>query len=724
MPATKTLTDCIDDKLETAVDNTSDNDPIVLWWDEGGYLEDRIRSVGDEHGFAFHAADRTPLELRADAPRERTIWYVPQSQTDDTDWFQDVEHTGASIDAHIGTLAVRCFEDDLIQAASLRTTFEEADVNPEGDRDERDAVAQTLYSELDGSGGLPSLQELTTKIVLDGHDDPVQFVLKHGSDNLPDSRDDLLKIRDLLVDRGVAAVEGETDADAIVDCTRRWAVAQWLIDAGLDRDSIPSEFRPPTDDGIGIARPELQSVLSRTDRPEALADIYLDPDHRFWHELLRQHESPWDLAECPVGATLEHELWDAWRRSFDDGEYEQCAEQAQERHDRLDSVYKETPWTRVWNHATDIATLAAELDTWTERTETDDVVNLYGDIDEGTWQIDNAVYNLVVSGTPEDDLPDEHPATATLDELRTAQIETGYLDYLSELGNLTGDQIESGAPFVDHQHADRFFDQEQEHLESGESVALFIVDALRFDLAHNLAERIRAELPRFEVAEDQWVGTLPSETKFGKAALTPGNRFSFNLDMQDGDLVPIRNGKRVTNHRRQQLLENDGWNYITRDGDDGGWSQTRVAYYWNDIDSMGEKELTDFEALFEERVETIADIICEKLDLGEFDRAYVITDHGFVSLPSHFDLNDIAPPATAEDINRRWIAGEEMDEEAPGIRLDEDAHLGYIDDDVVVSALADPTERFSNQGLSDARFYHGGLLPQEFVLNFLTITPE
>jgi len=39
-------------------------------------------------------------------------------------------------------------------------------------------------------------------------------------------------------------------------------------------------------------------------------------------------------------------------------------------------------------------------------------------------------------------------------------------------------------------------------------------------------------------------------------------------------------------------------------------------------------------------------------------------------------------------------------------------------------SLADPIQRFRNQGLPDARFYHGGILPQEFVLNFVTITQE
>lgn len=45
---------------------------------------------------------------------------------------------------------------------------------------------------------------------------------------------------------------------------------------------------------------------------------------------------------------------------------------------------------------------------------------------------------------------------------------------------------------------------------------------------------------------------------------------------------------------------------------------------------------------------------------------------------------------------------------------------GVTDENV----LADSTRRFRSQGLPDARFYHGGGRPREFVLNFVTITQE
>jgi len=111
-------------------------------------------------------------------------------------------------------------------------------------------------------------------------------------------------------------------------------------------------------------------MLSKTERKGELANVYLDPDQRFWHDVLRSYDDPWELVDCPVDASLEHRLWDEWTQSFNAGEYETCASQATQRHDRLDATYGDVPWTQVWEQAVDVATLAAELETWEERAAT------------------------------------------------------------------------------------------------------------------------------------------------------------------------------------------------------------------------------------------------------------------------------------------------------------------------------------------------------------------
>jgi len=256
-------------------------------------------------------------------------------------------------------------------------------------------------------------------------------------------------------------------------------------------------------------------------------------------------------------------------------------------------------------------------------------------------------------------------------------------------------------------------------------VALFVIDALRLDLARKLADELRehvatlpADAPEFAIEESVWLGTLPSETEFGKAALTPGEVRMFDISLVDGELQPLRNSRRVTTNRRESLLDSDGWT-ITRDEDDG-WQSTRVAYYKNDLDNIGEKELSDLEEMLSRRVETLAEFIGDKLEQGEWDQAYVLTDHGFVLLPHNVKPEKISRPPETTDSGRRWIAGDDVDGDSPGVLLDSSARLGYLDANV--SVLSSPIKRFSKQGVGDARFYHGGLLPQEFVLDFISIT--
>jgi len=376
---------CAHDTIESAIDEAADDDPVILWWDDGGYLRDIVEHASTQLRCEFRAAEQTPLELRADAPRDRTVWYVPQPSSDDVDWFKDVEHTGGVVEQHIGKLAARCFENDRLQAATIRTAYEDAaeqsSASPHsharGDADAREKVAQTLYEELDGEGGLPSLQGLQTKIVLNGHDDPVQFVLEHGTRNLPDG-EGLLKIRDLLVDDGVTAVEGESDARTIVERTRRWAVAEWwFVDEGLDKALLPQEYQPEPSTGFGVSRPELRSMLSKTERKGELANVYLDPDQRFWHDVLRSYD-PWELVDCPVDASRLNTASGTSGRSRSMQASTRCARRRRHSDTTAStSTYGDVPWT-VWEQAVDVATLAAELETWGERGDTSDVVDLYG----------------------------------------------------------------------------------------------------------------------------------------------------------------------------------------------------------------------------------------------------------------------------------------------------------------------------------------------------------
>ena len=105
---------------------------------------------------------------------------------------------------------------------------------------------------------------------------------------------------------------------------------------------------------------------------------------------------------------------------------------------------------------------------------------------------------------------------------------------------------------------------------------------------------------------------------------------------------------------------------------------------------------------------------------GNWNRAYVVTDHGFVLLPEDAQFEALTPPNG--DVKRRRVAAEDLSDDEPGVVLTGDQTpelFSYLSSPVRL--LLNPQHRFKKQGIPDSRYYHGGALPQECILSFLKI---
>jgi hypothetical protein len=185
MQAKQTLPDAAKDTIRSEFDRAESSDPIVLWWDDGNYLEDIIGQACDELGVHLKTAKETPLELRADPVDGEQVWYVPhvkepEDAEGDYDWFRDVEHTGGEVEMSIEDLTVHAFERGQLDAWELKTATQ-AD-NPAKRRE----IARILHDQLTG-GQLPTLEQLRTQIVTGGYTDPVAFVLENGWGDIDDT---------------------------------------------------------------------------------------------------------------------------------------------------------------------------------------------------------------------------------------------------------------------------------------------------------------------------------------------------------------------------------------------------------------------------------------------------------------------------------------------------------------------------------------------------------
>jgi len=261
MPATKTLPQCAHDTIESAIDEAADDDPVILWWDDGGYLRDIVEHASTQLRCEFRAAEQTPLELRADAPRDRTVWYVPQPSSDDVDWFRTSstpEELSSSTSANSPPAASKTTASRPRRFAQpTRTPRAEARESPlarsRGRRRPRegrpDALRGTRWRGRPAVAPGPPDEDRAERPRRPDAVRPRTWNTK------PPDGEGLLKIRDLLVDDGVTAVEGESDARTIVERTRRWAVAEWFVDEGLDKALLPQEYQPEPSTGFGVSGP-------------------------------------------------------------------------------------------------------------------------------------------------------------------------------------------------------------------------------------------------------------------------------------------------------------------------------------------------------------------------------------------------------------------------------------------------------------------------------------
>lgn len=583
-------------------------------------------------------------------------------------------------------------------------------------------MADVLLEELTKPSRRPSLQELQDILILGGHGSPIKRVLSGGWD--PDEAEDGAtdKLRARLTDEGVPGIDAGDDAHALVDKVRRWAIAQTLIATGLDAEAFPAPYdEAPAAHGHGAHR-VLAGVLAEGSGG-TLADDYLVS---VWEDVLADVEDPWSLVECPVDGALEHRLWSTWLDGWDDGAYEDCRTRAQTRTQRLEAAYGiETPagagsatfpWAEAWRQGEALAELAVRLDTWSDDLGDVPVHKLYGADEDGTWRIDRAVREIITSGVPEAELPGGHPARDRLSELRSELADSRYLDYLEQLADETATQLRTGELLEDLPVVRRFWTEHRDEFATGPETVIFYIDALRLDLAHELAEKLRNA--GLQVKGELWAGILPSETEFGMGALTPGDVHTFEVDLVDGKLRALRNRKKVDTATREKLLENEGWSIAK--GPDDGWQKPRVAYFDTEIDDIGETDLDEIEHKLADRVDRLAEFIATQIERGKWDRAFVVADHGFVLLPEGTTFEKIDPPDGAKDVKRRRFAGDAVTDDGVGLVLDEDTrYMGHLS--TPVKALVNPLQRFRKQAITDSRYYHGGALPQEFILNFLRI---
>jgi hypothetical protein len=246
-----------------------------------------------------------------------------------------------------------------------------------------------------------------------------------------------------------------------------------------------------------------------------------------------------------------------------------------------------------------------------------------------------------------------------------------------------------------------------------ERVAIFIVDALRFDLAKHLQERV-GNAVNFEIRALKTV--LPSITEIGMAALLPNSEGS-GVAWESGGLVVKVQGQEITSksERKDWLGRFIGQNGKIVDLDEleaADLSDAKILVVFSqELDRFG-TFASDLhpQGLFD-MVDRIAQGVKFVAKKG-FQKFFVVADHGFLFTLERCEPSIVQAPLKALATKRRFVVGGQTE----GCWIVQADEVGLQGD--LLFAFPEGFAVFALQGEQE-NFLHGGLSLQESIVPML-----
>lgn len=249
--------------------------------------------------------------------------------------------------------------------------------------------------------------------------------------------------------------------------------------------------------------------------------------------------------------------------------------------------------------------------------------------------------------------------------------------------------------------------------------AAIIVDALRYELGQELAERLH---PGPQAALDGALSPLPSITALGMAALLPG-WLDFQVDYADGQWVvtaPGFEGNVAAKAHRLAWLERhlgsvafydlDGWlsTPLTDVPQDAPW----IVITSTEIDAVGEGAATVAWHAFDALLDRLEQAVRRLLALG-CAKVHVVSDHGFLLRESIRESDKVS--VKAEDALKkaeRYLVGRDL----PSTDL---PAMPVSGSDDLVAWFPRGVSCFLTPG--PYNYMHGGISLQELVTAHVTV---
>ena len=273
---------------------------------------------------------------------------------------------------------------------------------------------------------------------------------------------------------------------------------------------------------------------------------------------------------------------------------------------------------------------------------------------------------------------------------------------------------------------------ERKFLRDQKKVVVIISDAMRYEIAAEFFDVIRAE-DRYDAELEAMVGILPSATAFGMAALLPHDELSIT---EKGEVLADGKSTQGTQNRSENLSSRvpDGAialqaaDFMKMNKDDSRllFRDHQLIYiYHNQIDAIGDDRSTEDQA-FKAAEDTISDLVdlVKKMTSANATNLLVTADHGFIYQNEVLEESDFVHLEELEgDIHkqtRRWMLGSggEISERLKHYQPEDLGYQGEAD-----IYLAKSINRLRLKGVG-SKYVHGGASLQEITIPVLWINKK
>ena len=273
----------------------------------------------------------------------------------------------------------------------------------------------------------------------------------------------------------------------------------------------------------------------------------------------------------------------------------------------------------------------------------------------------------------------------------------------------------------------------QPQLGEGRKVFVIISDALRFEAARELLDRILAQ-DRWNAEIKPMLGVLPSFTQLGMAALLPQSSLEFS---HDGQTILANGVSTAGTEARAQILADrlDGRGTAIRseqflslnsktEGRELSKSNDVVFIYHNGIDAIGDKRDTEHRtcAAVESAIDDLLKIL-KKAAAMNVSHMVITADHGFLYQHEPVAESDFLTVASVQGTlkyDRRFIVAPSASTDAR-LKNFTSEQLGLAGG--IHISFPKGTLRLRLQG-SGSRYVHGGTALQEIVIPVIEVKKE